>query len=172
MRARRLHEHTAAPQQLAELKRQYQKKSRDNARTPMQWDASPSAGFTAGGRPWMTANPSCSTINAAAQLPDPNSVFHCWRSVLEMRKKHRDVFVYGAFDLVDGPHEKVFAYSRAAADGKTAVVMCNFSADTVDWQGLGETAGEVLLTTEGRTLEHFKQDEITFLPYEAAAVLL
>lgn len=138
----------------------------------MQWDASPLAGFTTGDRPWMTANPNCSVINVAAQLPDPKSVFHCWRSVLEMRKKHKGIFVYGTFDLVDKPHEKVFAYSRAAADGKTAVVMCNFSAETVDWQGLEETADEVLLTTEGRTLEHFKQDKITLLPYEAAAVLL
>ncbi|KAL1851399.1 hypothetical protein VTK73DRAFT_9428 [Phialemonium thermophilum] len=170
----RLHQHITDPERVAALRRQYQKKSRDNARTPMQWDASRHAGFTDGDRPWMAVNPNFAAVNAARQLPDPTSVFHCWRSVLATRKKHKDIFVYGDFHLVDEPHEKVFAYSRAAADGgQVAVVVCNFSADVVDWDGLKEEAiGDVLLTTEGRTLEHFQHGKITLQPYEAAALLL
>ncbi|KIL94554.1 hypothetical protein FAVG1_01485 [Fusarium avenaceum] len=151
---------------------EYQKKSRDNARTPMQWDASPNAGFTtADAKPWMRVNDNYKEVNAASQTSDPNSVYSCYRKVLQKRKEHVDVFVYGSFHLADDFHEKIFAYSRRADNGDTALVVCNFTSDTVAWT-LPSKAREVLISSEGRTLEDVNSAEIKLAPCEAFAVLL
>ena len=68
-------------------------KSRDNARTPMQWDDSENAGFTTG-TPWLKVNPNYREINAAAQTDDPDSVFSFYRRLIALRKEHA-VFVDG-----------------------------------------------------------------------------
>lgn len=123
----------------------YQKKSRDNARTPMQWDTSANAGFSTA-KPWMRVNDNYTDINAASQVDDPESVYHCWRRVLGTRKEHKEIFVYGDYALVDEENDKVFAYKRTAADGKTAVVACNFSDGPVEWESPLKV-GEVLIGT-------------------------
>ncbi|RSL61802.1 hypothetical protein CEP53_004977 [Fusarium sp. AF-6] len=157
---------------LDSYKVEYQLKSRDNARTPMQWDATPNAGFTkADVTPWMRVNDNYREINAASQTSDPDSVYHCWRRVLEKRKEHVDIFVYGDFQLVDEAHEKVFAYSRKADNGDTALVVCNFAAETVSWT-LPAKVREVLISPTGRTLEGLNGGEIQLAPCEAIAVLL
>jgi glycosidase len=151
---------------------EYQRKSRDNARTPMQWDASPNAGFsTADAKPWMRVNDNYTEVNAASQTSDPNSVYSCYRHVLQKRKEHIDVFVYGNFLLVDDANEKVFAYSRRADNGDTAIVVCNFSTDSVAWKLPGE-AREVLASPTGRTPDDLNSGEIKLAPCEAFAVLL
>lgn len=137
----------------------------------MQWDSTKSAGFTTG-HPWMSANPNFEVINAASQLDDPQSAFHCWKSVLSTRKQHKDIFVYGDFQVVDEPNENVLAYSRKSADGKIALVCCNFSPDTVNFESLEGRVSEILLTTAGRTLEHFNKGSFYLSSYEAVAVLL
>ncbi|RTE77912.1 hypothetical protein BHE90_007624 [Fusarium euwallaceae] len=157
---------------LDSYKVEYQLKSRDNARTPMQWDATPNAGFTkADVTPWMRVNDNYREINAASQTSDPDSVYHCWRRVLEKRKEHVDIFVYGDFQLVNEAHEKVFAYSRKADNGDTALVVCNFAAETVSWT-LPAKVREVLISPTGRTLEDLNGVEIQLAPCEAIAVLL
>ncbi|RSL81112.1 hypothetical protein CEP51_006075 [Fusarium floridanum] len=157
---------------LNSYKVEYQLKSRDNARTPMQWDTTPNAGFTkADVTPWMRVNDNYREINAASQTSDPDSVYHCWRRVLEKRKEHVDIFVYGDFQLVDEAHEKVFAYSRKADNGDTALVVCNFAAETVSWI-LPAKAREVLISPTGRALEDLNGGEIQLAPCEAFVVLL
>ncbi|KAM0656603.1 hypothetical protein ACHAPH_007623 [Verticillium nonalfalfae] len=158
----------------AALRVEYQKKSRDNARTPMQWTAGPHAGFTTpDATPWMRVHPNHTVINADAQVHDPASVFACWRTVLDTRKTHKDVFVYGDFALVDDDHDKIFAYARTADDGATAVVAANFSADEVVWEGFkGRTVAAVLVTNKGRTVDALAGDAVTLAPYEGVAVLL
>ncbi|KAI8683949.1 Glycoside hydrolase family 13 [Fusarium keratoplasticum] len=166
------HKDNADAATLDSYKVEYQLKSRDNARTPMQWDATPNAGFTAAEvTPWMRVNDNYRDINAASQTSDPDSVYHCWRRVLEKRKEHVDIFVYGDFQLVDEAHEKVFAYSRKADNGDAALVVCNFAAETVSWT-LPAKAREVLISPTGRTLEELNGREIQLAPCEAFAILM
>lgn len=120
-----------APQQaLAEL----QPRSRDNARTPMQWDDSPQAGFTAG-RPWLTPNPNYPQINVAAAEADPQSVLHYYRQLIRFRKAN-PVIVGGAYQCVGAEHPHIYAYLRAAAPDRLLVVL-NFSGAEQDFDLAG-----------------------------------
>ncbi|MCD8370175.1 MAG: alpha-glucosidase [Clostridiales bacterium] len=103
-------------------------KSRDNARTPMQWNDSEQAGFT-DGHPWIDVNPNYKEINAAAQRNDPDSVFHYYRRLIRLRREY-PVFVEGTFRLLLADDPQIFAYMRE--DGETKLlVICNFSGETV-----------------------------------------
>lgn len=166
----RLFKDTADASTKTLLKREYQKKSRDNARTPMQWDESPNAGFTTADKPWMRVNDNYKQINAAAQVNDPRSVYHTWRNVLEQRKAYTDIFVYGDFELVDEVNDKVFAYKRRAGNGDTALVVCNFSVDDVTWTH-GDKVREILASPAGKRVEDVK-GQIRLGPCEAVALLL
>jgi oligo-1,6-glucosidase len=100
--------------------------SRDNARTPVQWDASPHAGFTTG-EPWIAVNPNHVEINAEAERRDPASVFHHYRRLIALR--HEDPVVrHGSFELLlaDDPH--VYAFTRSL-EGRTLAVFGNFTGD-------------------------------------------
>ncbi|KAH7326523.1 family 13 glycoside hydrolase [Stachybotrys elegans] len=153
------------------LMKNYQAKSRDNARTPMQWDTSAHAGFTAGSSPWMRVNDNYKDVNAASQTPDADSVYHCYRHVLEKRKALKHIFVYGDYDVIDEQNEHVFAYKRISTEGHEAVVACNFSAETVHWT-LGARAKEVVATSVGKTLSDLDGGKVRLGPYEALAVLI
>ena len=102
-------------------------KSRDNARTPVQWDDSPNAGFTTG-VPWIMVNPNFRTINAAAQINDPDSVFSFYRNLIALRRESewKDLIVYGTYQLVAPDDPDVYAYIREL-DGKRLLVVCNLS---------------------------------------------
>ena len=90
--------------------------SRDNARTPMQWDASPNAGFTTG-TPWMPSTRTTPQINAAAERADPDSVFHHYRRLVALR--HDDpVVALGDFTMLLPDDEHVYAFTRRA-DGES-----------------------------------------------------
>ncbi|KAF2173286.1 glycoside hydrolase family 13 protein [Zasmidium cellare ATCC 36951] len=113
------------------------KKARDNARTPVQWNAGPNAGFCKEGiEPWMRVNDDYKTVNAEAQREakdaDQLTVLQFWKRGLENRKKHKDVFVYGDFKSLDDKSDKVFAYKRSSKD-EAFVVVLNFSGKQVDW---------------------------------------
>ncbi|HJV24701.1 MAG TPA: alpha-glucosidase [Aromatoleum sp.] len=102
---------------------------RDNARTPMHWDASPNAGFTRG-EPWIPVNPNYVGINAEAALADPDSVFHHYRRLISIRKAH-PVIVYGDYLPLFDDHPQLFAYERRLGDERI-VVINNFSGETVE----------------------------------------
>ncbi|KAF4121360.1 oligo-1,6-glucosidase, partial [Geosmithia morbida] len=165
-----LHKDTADAETRAEYMSSYQKKARDNSRTPMQWDGSAQAGFTTGDKPWMRVNDNYETVNAGSQVDDPDSVYHCYRQVLEKRKADREVFVYGDWALVDEPNESVFAYKRIAADGRTALIACNFTDKEVRWDA-GVAIEEILVTPGGKKLEDVASGVITLGPVEGLAVL-
>lgn len=99
-------------------------RSRDHARTPMQWDASPNAGFTSG-EPWIMVNPNYREINAARQVNDPDSVFCYYQRLLRLRRRHT-VFLEGAYELLLPESDSVWAYRRTLG-GETAEVYCNFT---------------------------------------------
>jgi oligo-1,6-glucosidase len=108
------------------------KMSRDQARTPVQWDASPGAGFTAG-TPWLAINPDHVTVNAAAEVDDPDSVFAHYRRLITLR--HEDpVVTEGDFELLLPGHPKIWAFLRRAAPpagDAELLVVANFSAELV-----------------------------------------
>jgi oligo-1,6-glucosidase len=101
--------------------------SRDNARTPMQWDDSEQAGFTSG-TPWIEVNPNYTEINVEQALADPNSIFYYYQKLLQLRKEH-PIIVYGAYDLILDDHEEIYAFTRTGEDGRLLVIL-NFSKNT------------------------------------------
>lgn len=106
-----------------EIMRSLHARSRDNARTPMQWNEEANAGFTEG-TSWMKVNPNYTEINAEQQIKDEDSVFHYYRKLIALRKQY-DVFSDGRFQLFLPEDEKIFAYSREN-DTQTLLVICNF----------------------------------------------
>ncbi|MBO0901032.1 alpha-glucosidase [Cellulomonas sp. zg-ZUI22] len=120
--------------------------SRDNARTPVQWDASPQAGFTTG-EPWLPVNPNHRSVNAEAERADPRSVFHHYRRLIALR--HDDATVrLGDFTMLLPEHPHVYAFTREL-DGDALLVLGNFSGDEqrvdVDatWDGAEVVIGNV-----------------------------
>jgi len=116
--------------------------SRDNARTPMQWDASPHAGFTSG-TPWIAANPNHGEINAAAAVDDPESVFHHYRRLIELRHTE-PVVAHGDFTMLLEDDERVYAFTREH-DGTELLVAANFSGETAGYDIPGWDGAELLL---------------------------
>lgn len=107
--------------------------SRDNARSPVQWDASPHAGFTTG-EPWFPVNPNHVEINADTELADPDSVFHHYRRLIELR--HSDpVVADGDFHMLLPEHPAIYAFTRSL-DTQTVLVVANFSSDDQRLEGL------------------------------------
>lgn len=124
---------------------QLHKQSRDNARTPMQWDASPNGGFTTG-TPWIGVNPNYTEINAAQAVADPDSIFHYYRELIRLRKTH-PVIVEGRYALLLEDHEAIYAFTRTSADDQLLVVL-NFSGGTPEFglpEGLRADKAELLL---------------------------
>ena len=133
-------------------------KGRDNARTPMQWDDSQNAGFTTG-TPWINVNPNYKTINAAAQVNDPNSIYNFYKQLIALRHAH-DIIVYGEMDLLyEDPHY-LFAYTRSYNDEKITV-LANWSDHEVTYGLTPE--GDLLITNDEDVTPH------TLKPYQAVA---
>ena len=109
-------------------------KSRDNARAPMQWDDTPGAGFTSGAA-WIGLNPNYKTINAAAEMADPDSVFHYYRKLIALRRSSRwkDIIVYGTYALLPDAPDSVFAYTRER-DGQKLLIVCNLSFQPASYE--------------------------------------
>ena len=107
--------------------------SRDNARTPVQWDASPNAGFTTG-TPWLAVNPDHVEWNAAAQREDPASVLAHYRRLIALRHE-LPVVALGDFRMLLPEHEDVYAFTRSLG-GSTLLVVCNLSRTPCDLASL------------------------------------
>jgi oligo-1,6-glucosidase len=98
--------------------------SRDNARTPFQWDDSKNAGFSTG-NPWIQVGANYKTINRAAQEKDPQSVLNYFRKITALRKNN-PALVYGKYSIIDKDNPVVYSYTREY-EGKKFLVMLNFS---------------------------------------------
>lgn len=100
--------------------------SRDNARTPMQWDSSQNAGFTDPEvKTWIKVNPRYKEINVKSQINDQNSIFNYYRTLINIRKEN-DIVVYGKYDLILEDDEEIYAYTRTL-DDKKLLIICNFT---------------------------------------------
>ena len=132
-------------------------KSRDNARTPVQWTSGPHAGFTTG-TPWLPVNQNHTEINADAAVADPTSVLHHYRRLIGLRHDH-EVVVEGDYRLLLPEHEQLFGYVRTLGD-RRLLVLVNLSGaparvDLGDDAGLLD--GEVLLGRPSATLGPWEQ---------------
>ncbi len=136
--------------------------SRDNARTPMQWDDSRNAGFT-DGTPWINVNPNYKEINAKAAVADPDSVFHYYQELIKLRHT-LPVIVYGKFQGLLDDSETIYAYERHL-DGQVLTVACNFTDQEQDCTLFDDLAGEELIS-------NYKEHKAGKLqPYEARVIL-
>ena len=123
-------------------------KSRDNARTPMQWDDSENAGFTTG-TPWIGVNGNYKTINAASQVGRPDSVFSYYQKLIGLRKAY-DIFADGYFELLMPENPQIFVYTRT--DELTEMlVYANFYDKEADCPVLSDWAdAQCLIANEDR----------------------
>ncbi|KAI4161155.1 MAG: hypothetical protein L6R39_000115 [Caloplaca ligustica] len=126
------------PEELAKQRKVLERKARDHARTPMQWNAGPNAGFTDEGvKPWMRVNDDYRQVNAEKQLSDNSqalSAWQFWQRGLASRKSHKDVFTYGHFEDVGPDSDEIFAYVRTGRTSGKWLIVLNFSGKEVDWQ--------------------------------------
>jgi len=102
-------------------------KGRDNARTPMQWDAGEQAGFTSG-TPWIKVNPNYKEINVQQALEDPDSIFYYYQKLIRLRKEN-PVIVYGSYDLIVDTDERIYAFTRTLENERLLVIL-NFSSES------------------------------------------
>lgn len=138
-------------------------RSRDNGRTPMQWDGTENAGFTSG-TPWIGCPENYREINASVQVEDEDSVFHFYRELIALRKRKK-VVAEGRIEFLCDDQPEVFAYRRSLK-GEELLVVNNFTSRTVtagivmekgDYvKILGNYAGEPEKGTEGIWLRPFE----------------
>jgi len=134
--------------------------SRDNGRTPFQWNSTANAGFTTG-TPWIKVNPNYKSINAAAQEKDANSTLNYFRRIVKLRKDN-PVLVYGKYTLLDAQNPDTYAYTREL-DGKKLLVLLNFTSKTASTQtGIDLKDATVLI---GNYQKPSKNGRL--MPYEA-----
>lgn len=140
-------------------------KSRDNARTPMQWDASPNAGFTEG-EPWIMVNPNYGEINAADQIGREDSVFSFYKELVKLRKE-KPVIVNGEYRLLDPESEDVFVYERSFHE-EHLLVVCSFAEKELLWRLPEKMAGQAAKRVIGNYEGQQWGPELMLRPYEAS----
>jgi oligo-1,6-glucosidase len=157
-------EAVAAGEDPAEVLAALRVSSRDNARTPMQWDASEHAGFTAG-TPWLAVNPNHGEINAEAAVADPDSVFHHYRRLIELRHTVPAV-AHGDFTLLLADDPRIYAFTRRLGDVEL-LVLGNFSSEpaTPELHDASAWAGSEVLIGTGPELDRARAD-LRLAPWE------
>lgn len=143
-----------------------QRTSRDNARTPMQWDATPNAGFTSG-TPWIGVNENYRRINARAQEHDPTSVLAHYRHLIELR--HRlPVVVHGTFEMLLDDHPQMFAYRRDL-DDERMIVLVNLSGEPAAYRVSEVLPGSNASSDTGGSIESgFRALSDNYVPRRSA----
>lgn len=141
-------------------------KSRDNARTPMQWDAGPNAGFTSG-KPWIRIHDNYMEVNTESAMKDPHSIYHYYRKLLALRKSHK-VMVYGEYKLLLPLDPELYVYTRTWQE-ETLLVILNFSEDTpvFEWPDGFDRASSELLIANYEPLRDEDHKKFKLRPYEA-----
>ncbi|MBY9078602.1 alpha-glucosidase [Paenibacillus sp. HN-1] len=112
-----------------EIMKAIHKKSRDNARTPMQWDGGENAGFTTG-TPWIRVNSNYAEVNAASAVKDTDSIYHYYKKLIALRKKHQ-VIVYGEYKLLLPLHTEIYAFTRTLEDEQLLIILNFFDRNPV-----------------------------------------
>ncbi|MFB6152360.1 MAG: alpha-glucosidase [Haloarculaceae archaeon] len=150
-------------------------RSRDNARTPMQWSDEANAGFT-DGEPWIKVNDNYPEVNVEAARADPDSVWHYYRELIDLRHES-DLLVYGDYDLLLPDHEQFYAYTRTL-DDERALVVLNWSDEEAMFDAGAPADGPAVDTGDAAVaIANYDDpptdpDGATFRPYEAAVYWL
>lgn len=140
--------------------------SRDNARTPVQWNDEKNAGFSTG-TPWIPVNPNYKEINAKAETADPDSVFHYYKKLISLRK-HNPIIVYGKYEPLLKDSEELFVYTRTLGSQKLFVA-CSFTDEETHLSLPEEFIGSACLISNIEN--HYDKQEISLKPYEAFVLL-
>jgi oligo-1,6-glucosidase len=141
-------------------------KSRDNARTPMQWDASSNAGFSSS-MPWIGINPNYPEINVAQALADENSIFHYYQKLIQLRKTIPAV-VYGTYQIIIPDHDEIYAFIRHLEDTRILVIL-NFTKNTPVFtppNDIHMNKAELLISNYSTT-HNESVDHLPLRPFEA-----
>lgn len=144
------------------------RKTRDNARTPMQWDESEQGGFSSE-TPWMEVNPNYKEINVKKDLKDPDSIYHFYQKILKLRNNNQ-VLLDGKYELVSSDDSAVFAYTRSTGKEKLAVI-CSFVPYKVKYNLPTDfvNRSELLLSSYGDNKA--KASNVMYLrPYEGVVI--
>ncbi len=145
--------------------------SRDNARTPFQWNDEKNAGFTTG-TPWLFVNPTYKEINLKSQKNDADSVWNFYRKLIRLRKsdEYSNTLTYGNFETVLEKTKNLIAYTMKA--DKKILVLANFQKDTqdIDLSKLSFKLNEILLSNTGKTSLGSNPDKLTLSGYELLVV--
>ncbi|KAG7663872.1 MAL9 [[Candida] subhashii] len=155
----------ADAKQLNELMKKINLLARDNARTPMQWDSTPNAGFTSG-TPWMRVNDNYQKINVKNESCNPDSLLSFWKKMIQLRKQYKDVFIYGHFKILDFENPKLFTFLKEGKD-RTTYTVINFSTEEVEFEKLVNEDLEFLQSTSSSIKSNDKLS-----PYEGRVYLL
>ena len=146
-------------------------KSRDNARTPVQWDDTAHAGFTTG-TPWIKVNPNYRDINAKQALADPNSIFYYYQKLIQLRKQH-PIIVYGTYDLILESDQEIYAFTRTLENNRLLIIL-NFTRN----QPAFELPNSISFSNKQLLISNYAVDEVedvrslTLRPYEARVYAL
>ena len=147
-------------------------KGRDNARTPMQWNAQAQGGFTSG-TPWIAVNPNYTAVNVEQAVGDPNSVYHYYQKLIALRKDN-PIMVYGHYHLLEEVSDPIYAFTRtpdagASATAKRLLVILNFSDEPARFilpAGVPVNTRKLLISNYPvDSVEDIRQ--FTLRPYEA-----
>ncbi|MCX8673872.1 alpha,alpha-phosphotrehalase [Gilliamella sp. B3023] len=144
-------------------------KSRDNSRTPMQWDNTANAGFSQG-KPWIEVANNYPKINVKAALNDPNSIFYCYKTLIKLRKTY-PIFIFGDYQDLTPDNADCWCYVRHW-NNQTLLVIANLTENTVKWQlpkALENSSWQNLLSNYSNQTEF--EGEMVLQPYEAMYLL-
>ena len=147
-----------------DMMRYINRKGRDNARTPMQWDDTVNAGFTSG-TPWFIVNPNYKEINVAKQEKDPDSILNFYKQLIRLRKEY-PIIVYGSYKLLYPEHKTAFVYERVLENEKL-LVACNFSEEELEL----EVPAEFVQNSAKLLISNYPEagisEKMSLRPYEA-----
>jgi oligo-1,6-glucosidase len=150
-------------------------KSRDNARTPLQWSGKlPHGGFTSGAvdvAPWLSVNPNYTDINVEQALNDPESIFYYYQKLVQLRRE-MPIIVHGKYDILHEENTHIFMYKRYNDEGQELIIACNFSQQPIK---IDDTQLSQRLNNHKKLLisnyeKDKKTDWLDFRSYEAWAL--
>jgi oligo-1,6-glucosidase len=119
-----------SPEEAAAYLLNEQELSRDNGRTPMQWNAGNNAGFT-DGKPWLPVNKNAININVDAELKNPDSIFNFTKQLIALRKQYKDCLVYGKQEFISTENEKLICFTRRSDDIKLLILLSFSSVEEI-----------------------------------------
>ncbi|MCA1010980.1 glycoside hydrolase family 13 protein [Halobacillus halophilus] len=143
--------------------------SRDNSRTPMQWNDQPRAGFTSG-TPWIKINPNYKEINVKDQLGRSDSVLNYYKQMISLKKQY-PLFTYGIYDLLLEEDPQIYAYTRTL-ETKVALIITNLTSEEADFESNYSLSSDHLILSNYDTESHEDIKSFTLRPFEARVYIM